>query len=95
MQQQRTPFPRHLDTPHQIVFWRVDEVSVLFVFIILGIIQNRLFTGMLIGLAAMYVYRRYRERHPNGYLRHAAYWYGLITLKGRSVLNPFQRKVLP
>lgn len=92
---QRLPFPRYLDTPHHIIMWTVDEVMVFVACTILGIIDGHMLPGMAVGAAMMYVYRRYRDRHPNGYLRHLAYWYGLVPIKGRGRLNPFQRRVLP
>lgn len=92
---QRIPFPRYLDAPHQIILWSVDEIGVFFACTSVGIVQDHMFPGMAVGAAMMYVYRRYRDRHPNGFLRHLGYWYGLVPVKGRAPLNPFQRKVLP
>lgn len=89
---ERTPFPRHLDMPHQLLWWGVDELTVVFVFIAIGVIQGAFITGMALGVAAMVVYRRFRGRNPAGYVLHWAYWHGLVPIKGR---NPFQRKVLP
>ena len=92
---QRLPFPRYLDAPHQILMWSVDEVVVFMVCTIVGVLQGHALPGMFVGIALMYVYRRFRDRHPDGFVRHVAYWYGLVPLKGRASLNPFQRRVLP
>ena len=88
-------FPRHLDAPARILFWTVDQIVPFSVLMMIGMLAGSLFTCCLIGLGIAWGLSRFRDSRPDGYLQHMAYWYGVLPMKGRSAINPFERIVLP
>jgi len=62
---------------------------------IVGMVTDTLLMSLLIGGILGWGFARFQGSKPDGYLQHLAYWYGVIPLKGRAVMNPFVRQVWP
>lgn len=94
---QATPksFPRYADEPPVFLLWSVDEAIPVGLGLALGILMEQLIVMTVLGLVASNFYKKYRDRHPDGYLLHAAYWWGLVKGQGPSLVNPFQKRWLP
>lgn len=91
----RTPFPKYLDAPQQILFWTADQMVPFATMALIGMATKTLMPCLLLGGVGAWAFARYRDSRPDGFLQHIAYWYGILPLKGRSVINPFIRRILP
>ena len=90
------PFPNHNDAPQRLLLFTADQVVVFSVFFLLGMLTDMFFSFLIVGLVISRQFTRYRDSQPEGFLVHMAYWYGLPgAMRGRNVLNPFQRRILP
>lgn len=89
------PFPRDIDAPQRFLFWTFDQMVPFSTLVVVGLMMEMLFVSIILGAALSWAFARYRDSKPDGFLQHAAYWYGLLPLKGRAVLNPFQRRIYP
>ncbi|HOV56362.1 MAG TPA: type IV conjugative transfer system protein TraL [Rhodanobacteraceae bacterium] len=87
--------PRYLDAPQMFLIWRADAVLVFGAFLIVGIFTDQVTICLLLGTAISFFFSRFSSGKPEGYLIHLLYWWGLAPLRGRSIINPFHRKVLP
>ena len=87
--------PRRIDDKPRMLFWTADEAVPFLVLTVVGMAINQLMLCILLGLAASWLFRKYRDRHPDGYLLHALYWYGVLPLRARCLINPFLRRILP
>ena len=56
--------PRTINDPIQFLFWSLDEVYPVAVGLIWGIWFDHLLFGILLGIMAIRLYRRFRDRHP-------------------------------
>lgn len=93
--QSQLKFPRHMDQPTRLLFWTIDQIVPFSTLMLVGMITGTLLTSCLLGIAIAWGLSRYRDSRPDGYLQHMAYWYGVVPMKGRTALNPFERKVYP
>lgn len=74
-------FYRYIDDPPQIFFWDVDDVVLFSVFMGIGIVFNILFFMVLLGGGIVYGLGKVKEKKAEGFLLHAAYWYGIKPMK--------------
>jgi len=88
-------FPRYLDAPQQILFWTVDQMVPFATMALVGMLTQTLAVCLVIGGLAGWGFARYRDSKPDGFLQHICYWWGILPLKGRSMTNPFQRRLHP
>lgn len=88
-------FPRHLDDPPRLLFFTPDQIAPFAVFFGLGVMSDSLFLCSVAGVGVSWLLTRYRDSRPDGFLAHMAYWYGIMVPKGRAVINPFLRRILP
>ena len=88
-------FPRYLDAPQQILFWTVDQMVPFATMALIGMATKTLAVSLVIGGIAGWAFARYRDSKPDGFLQHICYWYGVLPLKGRALINPFQRRIFP
>lgn len=91
----QSEFPRYLDAPQQVLFWTVDQMVPFATLALIGMATKNLMLCLMIGGVAAWAFARYRDSKPDGYLMHLAYWYGMLPLKGRALINPFHRRILP
>lgn len=87
--------PRGVDDPPHILFWRSDDFAVFGACYCIGLLANQLTIFLILGFAATYWMRKYRDGQPEGFLRHLLWWHGLLPVKARGLLSPFHRQVLP
>lgn len=87
--------PRSIDDSPHLLLWSSDEMVPIMVALLLGIFSDRLGICLVISLAFVSVYRRFRDGRPDGYILHLLYWAGIIPCRGYSVRNPFARRFLP
>lgn len=89
------PFPHHVKDKERLLIWTPEQLIPFCCMFILGIVTDMLTLMAPIGLVASWLYSRYSDGKPDGYLMHMAYWYGLATLKGRGFINSYHRRILP
>lgn len=76
-----------LDNMPRVLFWTVDEFSVLIVPCIIGIAIGSFFLGIA-GIPMKYFYSKYKKQFPKGSLMHRAYWsFPKIVFKNAGVLR--------
>ncbi len=89
------PFPRNLDAPQRLFFFTIDQIAVFATLFMFGVMEGRPFVLSLIGVGLAMLVTRYRDSRPDGHAQHMAWWFGLVPLKGRAAINPFDREILP
>lgn len=88
--------PRDLDDQMYVLFWSADELLPGFAIFIVGVLINQKLLCLLLALGVTKLFRRLKEGNPDGFLLHAAYWYGLIgSGRSYSMPNPFIREFVP
>ncbi|AJF08108.1 type IV conjugative transfer system protein TraL [Geoalkalibacter subterraneus] len=90
-----TKIPTKIDDPHQVLMWSADELVPMMVMITFGVMFERVLIFMLLGWAAVRVYRRYKNSRPDGFILHFFYWVGFLPDKGVTLVNPYKRRFLP
>ena len=88
-------FPKFADDKPRLMMWTVDQIIPLAAMFGLGLLTGTLSISILIGFGLTWAYTKYSAGRPDGFLLHAAYWSGLVPLKGRVFINPFHRRILP
>ena len=86
--------PRNLDDPFIVLFWSADELLPGFLMIIVGVLIDQKLLAILAAVALTKVFRKMKEGHPDGFLLHLIYWFGVINLKARTLPNPYIREYL-
>lgn len=87
------PFPQHIDSPRPFLVWTTDEMVPLVLLISIGIFIDRFFTFLLLGFVAITVWRRLRDRMPDGFILHYLYFRIGVPFKGRTFVNPFDSEI--
>jgi len=87
--------PIHLDAPKRMLFWTVDQVVPFALLFMVGMMAGRLFFGIVAGCVFSWSIQRFKNARSDGLMQHFAYWYGVAPLKGRSIINPFIRRIFP
>tara|TARA_R110000824_G_scaffold31699_25_gene102875 strand:- start:876 stop:1160 length:285 start_codon:yes stop_codon:yes gene_type:complete len=87
--------PQRVDEPPHILLWSADELAPLLLGIVFGMFLGELLICIILGFVVTQFYRRYRENHPDGFLLHILYHAGLPVTKGKSMVNPFIKRLLP
>ena len=77
--------PRTINDPIQSLFWSLDEIYPVAVGLIWGIWFDQLLPGLFMGMLAIRVYRRFRDRHPDRHLSHRLYWLGFYFASARTL----------
>ena len=62
---------------------------------VIGLVSDTLTFCIPIGFFLSWSFSKYSAGKPDGFIMHAAYWYGLVPLKARSAINPFHRRINP
>ena len=83
--------PKYVDDPPLILLWRIDDLAPLVFSLVLGILTDRLWLFLLIGLLGVRLYGKFRDSRPDGYALHLLYWLGVYPMSHRSTPNPFAR----
>jgi len=90
-----TQIPQRVDEPPHILLWSADELAPLLLGIVVGMLIGQLLICCVLGFVVTQFYRRYRENHPDGFLLHILYYLGVPVTKGKSMINPFVRRLFP
>lgn len=89
------PFPRHADNAQRILIFTPEQIVPAAMMFVIGLVTETLAFSVAIGIGLSWAFMKYSEGKPDGFLLHAAYWYGLFPLKARSAINPFLRRIDP
>lgn len=89
------PIPRQIDDPVTLLLWQADEFVPFFLVLMLGMLGGQLLIALLLAVATLRAYRRFRDQRPDGIARDAAYWAGLWPSRSRSRPNPWIRIYYP
>lgn len=87
--------PSRIDEPPHIMLWSLDEMAPMMLGLVAGIMMGQALICTLIGFFITKAYRKFRDNSPDGYLLHLLYHWGLFPLKGRSMINPFIKRMFP
>lgn len=92
-----TRIPTRADQPPQLLLWSADECLpvLLGLGLGLGIMINQVFVCTVTEMIISHFYRKFRDLHPDGYLLHLAYWYGLGFCRSKSMINPWIKRLIP
>jgi conjugal transfer pilus assembly protein TraL len=87
--------PARIDDPPHMLLWSVDELAPMVLGLSFGIFINHLLLCTFIGFLITTVYKKFRDNSPDGYLLHMLYHFGFLPSKGKSMLNPYVRRLFP
>jgi len=85
--------PRHVDDPKQILVMTIDEVVPIGAGLITGVVIDKMWICLLVGIALARIQRRYIDSRPDGFLLHVLYWNALVPLgkNARSAPTAFKK----
>lgn len=86
--------PRRIDDPPQLLLWQADELGPVALGLCLWIATDQ-WIFLIVGLVFVRFYRKFRDSKSDGYFLHLMYKAGFLSGKGRSVLNPYIRRLIP
>lgn len=69
--------PKYLNAQIQLLWWEMDEILVMMVFISLGLMSNHAFIGAGVGWLAMNTYSKFNAKKQPGFVKHISYKFGL------------------
>ncbi|MBY0247410.1 MAG: type IV conjugative transfer system protein TraL [Nitrospirae bacterium] len=76
-----TFIPRYLDNLPQFLWWEADEMAIIFVAFIVGILSKQLTLFMGVALVCAYLVGKSKMGKSEGFILHWAYWYGVPTFR--------------
>lgn len=88
-------FSRFNDDPPRLFFWSIDEIVPASTMFVVGAMTGNILLYGVIGIALSMAVGRAKDYVQDGYAVHFLSWYGVMPLKGRCVINPFIRRILP
>lgn len=83
-----TKFPRWADSPPQFLAWEVDELFFPTICLVFSLPARSIFTGLIIGIVLMRLYRRIKETKPSNFIMHWLWVYGIYQPKTREIILP-------
>lgn len=86
--------PRYIDSQPQILWWELDEIIVLIMCLIVGIITRQLTYFLLGGFVATYFIAKLKTGKSEGYIFHWFYWLGMPSFQFRRVPPGDRREFL-
>lgn len=69
--------PNHVDDPLMILFWSTKEANLFIIGTFVGYLLGSLGVGMIVGLALIWVYRKFEDGSVEGAGSATLYWFGL------------------
>ncbi|NOI31834.1 type IV conjugative transfer system protein TraL [Vibrio coralliilyticus] len=70
MSQEPIDMPDLIDEPFHFLIWQFDEICIVTIGVMLGIVINSPMLGLLIGYVGKVHYTRMRDGKPRGYFLH-------------------------
>ena len=89
------PFPETVDEPPYVLLWRIDDVAMPVLFVCIGMLSGHALPFSVVGVVAMFIYRKHRSGHPEFYVLHLLYWFGVYPARGAAFVNPYIREFRP
>ncbi len=89
---QPVPLPREVDEAEVFLLWTADEAIPFILICLVGFMLDQLLVSAVVGAVCVKLFRKYKESRPDGFLLHAAYWFGLVPIRRRTIGNPFVRE---
>lgn len=83
--------PVHLDEPKMVLIFSSDQFVAFTLAFTAGLLFRELLAGIVFGVGLAWLFRKFRDAVPDGYVAHALFWYTGLPMKGRSLFNPFIR----
>jgi conjugal transfer pilus assembly protein TraL len=77
-----TKIPRYIDDPPSFLFWEIDEVIVISLFVCVGILARILTIMLILGYFVSKILKKVKQTKSEGFFLHVLYWHGFLTLKG-------------
>ena len=77
-----TKIPRYIDDPPTILFWDVDELAIICICMVVGIITAELTKFIIGGLVVSKLVGKLKKDKSEGYMQLILYWWGIMPLKG-------------
>lgn len=87
--------PTRIDDPPHILIWSADELAPLLLGLTFGVFIGQALICTIIGFAVTNAYRKFRDNNPDGYFLHMIYGLGLLPTKGKTMINPFVKRLFP
>ncbi len=73
-------FPQYLSSPLQVLWFEVDEIGIIFLSFLLGLLLEGIFyIGMIV---FPYLYTKFKKKYPRGFLGHVFYFLGVTKIHG-------------
>lgn len=85
---------RYLDDPERVAWFTIDEVVILLVPIVVGIMSSMLAIGILVGALGVYGLRKVKGGDNRNYGFYALYWYLPSSLFKTKFTPPSYMRVL-
>ena len=77
------PIPNYVDAQMQIFFWEVDEFFPALTIFIVMFMWDLLLIGILLALAFVKLFSRFKNSNMDGILFHMAWWSGMMGMNER------------
>jgi conjugal transfer pilus assembly protein TraL len=87
--------PNYVNDPNIMLLWTVDELIPVLTMITIGFFSDNLTISLVCSWGFLKYYRKHRDAHHRGYLKHWVYWQGLMPIKSRVMENPFVKRLIP
>tara|TARA_B100000446_G_scaffold184352_1_gene206169 strand:- start:49564 stop:49857 length:294 start_codon:yes stop_codon:yes gene_type:complete len=87
--------PGRVDDPPHMLLWSADELAPMLLGLTFGIFIGKALICTIAGFLVTSAYRKFRDNSPDGYFLHMLYAAGFIPPKGRSMINPFIKRLFP
>ena len=87
--------PRHIEDPVHLLLWTIDEIAPIGIGLVIGIFLGAPLMYMGIGWGCSFFYKKFMDRHADGYILHVLYWYGLMPTRSKFSPNPFIKEFYP
>lgn len=84
--------PRYLDAPPRVLFMEMDMFMVLFSPIVLGMLMNQVFGGVILGVACAIIVRKAKAGRGRGLVTQAVYWYLPASIVKTSAIPPSEQR---
>lgn len=87
--------PSRIDDPPHLLLWSADELAPMLLGLTFGIFIGQAAICSVIGFFITSAYRKFRDNNSDGYFLHMLYHAGFLPPKGKSMINPFIKRLFP
>lgn len=86
--------PTGQDDPMMFFFWSLDEALPFLIAFGIGIVLHKTLFLLIAAYIFVKIYRKLKDSSPDKFFLHTAYHYGLVPIKSRTLINPFEEKFI-